>query len=150
MSKANESQIHLHIHEGASPEAVRAAAEVLVLRGEVQEESAEEASGGQPDPEVSDEKRAEYVRRAYEESSGMAKPLLEFLADNPERLIPFPEVSQHLGYETARSLPGLLGSFGRRAKHRYEGRWPFAAREIGDQWHLMMSSENAEIVNSLR
>lgn len=149
MNNRNEPQFHLHIHEGASAEAVRAAAEVFVAGGA--------AVDAEPEPEVeagsvdlSAEARDDYTRRAYLESGGKAKPLLEFLADNPGRVISFPEISEHLGFDTPRSLPGLLGSFGRRAKHRYEGFKPFVTTWDNENWFLMMDSHCAGIIDSVR
>jgi hypothetical protein len=143
----NTNQIHLHIHEGATPAAARAAAEGLRSR---ETHIPEPSGGGEELVLPAADRTAEYIKRAYTESEGKAKPLLEFLADNPERPIPYPEVSKHLGFPTARSLPGLLGSFSRRADHRYEGLQPFEKRWLHDGWHLLMSSENAAIVNELR
>ena len=76
--------------------------------------------------------------------------MLEYLADNPERSIPFPEVSAHLGFDNPRSLPGLLGALGRRANHRYGGNWPFKAIEQDGTWHLWISQKAADIINGLR
>lgn len=138
--------IHIHIHAGVDPEAARAAIEAArALNGSSAEPAAVEAA-----PPVDEEKYQRYVERAYTESDGSAKPLLEFLADNPGRDIPFTEISKALGYATNRSLPGLLGAFGRRAKHRYEGIKPFKAFQIEGWWHAHMSPETAEIINSLR
>ena len=144
MSKVSEVNIHLHIHEGASPEAVRAAVKAAREQGDV--DPGEAGRGG----EAPDDRAAEFVRRAYQDSEEKAKPLLEFLADNPDRLVPYPEVSEHLRFETARSLPGLLGAFSRRADHRYGGRQPFERRETLDGWCLFMPQENAAIINELR
>lgn len=137
--------IHIHIHAGVDPEAARAAVEAArAINGQPAAPAAVEATA------VDEEKYRRYVERAYTESDGRAKPLLEFLADNPGRDIPYTEVSKALGFATNRSLPGLLGSFGRRAKHRYEGIKPFEAFRIEGWWHVRMPPENAEIINALR
>lgn len=146
MSQPTEVNIHLHIHEGTSEAAARAAAEALRGSGEEPGESL----GAETSPQVEESVRREYVGRAYAESEGKAKPMLEFLADNPDRLIPYSEISAHLGFDTARSLPGLLGSFGKRANHRYEGVWPFEAIFQHDGWNMRMTAEDAEIINALR
>lgn len=143
MEESSERELHIHIHEGASPEAVRAAVQTVQAGGP-------RIKGSIDTPEVDPDKLATYTARAYTDSTGQAKPLLEFMADNPERLIPYTEISAHLGFPTARSLPGLLGSFGRRAKHRYEGKKPFDEVWENNQWHLRMSKANADIINGLR
>lgn len=145
MSQTPEAHFHLHIHEGASPEAVRAAAEALRADlPQAVEPVAKSGESGHPD------RTAEYVRRAYLDSDGKARPLLEFLADNPERLIPYPEISEHLDFPTSRSLPGLLGAFSRRADHRYEGVHPFEKKYTLDGWCLLMSKENSAIIDVVR
>lgn len=141
MRKVTEMNIHLHIHEGATPEAVRAAVEAIG-----------DSSGNGPTEAgpVGGTQVEELTRRAYLDSEEKAKPLLDFLADNPDRLVPYPEVSRHLGFTSSRSLPGLLGAFSRRADHRYGGAQPFERRETLEGWCLYMSKETAEIINELR
>lgn len=144
MSKGTEVNLHLHIHEGASPEAVRAAIEAFGEKNE--------ATGNREDETGADrgERNAELVRRAYLDSEEKAKPLLEYLADNAGREIPYPEISEHLGFPTSRSLPGLLGAFSRRADHRYGGVQPYERRDTPAGWCLYMSEENAELIKELR
>jgi hypothetical protein len=143
MSKSNEINVHIHIHEGASAEAVRAAVEAIGAKEPV--ETAGSRGGG--DPAV---RTAELIRQAYLDSEEKAKPLLEFLADNPGREVPYPEISEHLGFPTSRSLPGLLGAFSRRAEHRYGGIQPYERRDTPAGWCLYMDAENAELINGLR
>jgi hypothetical protein len=139
------TEVHIHIHEGASPAAVSAAVAAAVGS----------ASGGvtsvssETDDHVDTEKERSYWQRAYNESDGKAAPLIEFLVENPERLIPFSEVSEHLGFDNARSLAGLLGAFGRRAAHRYQAVWPFERKWVGDQWCLWMPQEAADVIRPL-
>jgi hypothetical protein len=142
MSKGTEVNIHLHIHEGASPEAVRAAVEAIGQKDAV-EPRPERGTGDQDQLE-------ELVRRAYLDSEEKAKPLLEYLADNPGREVPYPEISEHLGFPTSRSLPGLLGAFSRRAEHRYGGVQPYERRHTPAGWCLYMDAENAELIKELR
>ena len=78
------------------------------------------------------------------------KPLLEFLAANPDRWIPFTEASAALGFDSQRSMPGLLGSFGLRSNHRYGGRWPFETDQHDDLWHMRMDARVAEAIQALR
>jgi len=142
------NDIHIHLHPGVSPEVATAA--VQAARHTTPTPAKAEENGGhtQPDPDQFEE----YIRRSYTESWGKAVPLLEFLADNPGRPIPYTEVSEALGFPTNRSLPGLLGSFGKRANHRYHGFWPFEVVKVdgSDGWHMVMSQEAADIINDLR
>lgn len=142
MSKSTEVNLHVHIHEGASPEAVRAAVEAI---------REQDGSEGDKHRQQQDgEQATELIRQAYLDSEEKAKPLLEYLADNAGREIPYPEMSEYLGFPTSRSLPGLLGAFSRRADHRYGGLQPFERRYRSSGWHLYMSPENAELINELR
>lgn len=142
MSKSTEVNVHLHIHEGASPEAVKAAVEAI------HEKNATETDAGELGDDA--EQVAQAIRQAYLDSQEKAKPLLEYLADNAGREIPYTEISEHLGFPTSRSLPGLLGAFSRRADHRYEGVQPYERRYASGGWRLYMSHENAELINELR
>lgn len=141
MSKSIE--LHLHIHEGASPEAVRAAVEAVARQGVAPTAATVAVNGAGHD------QQRLLVERAYLESDGSMKPLLDFLAANPDRHIPYAEVNTVLGFPTARSLPGLLGAFGRRAIHRYDGFWPFEKEWENESWHMWMSAENAAIIRAL-
>lgn len=140
MSKSTGVNVHLHIHEGASPEAVKAAIEAI------HGNTAETDAGEQ---ENDAEQVAQVIRQAYLDSREKAKPLLEYLADNAGREVPYPEISEHLGFPTSRSLPGLLGAFSRRADHRYGGVQPYERRYTSGGWRLYMSQENAELINEL-
>lgn len=144
MPKGTEVNLHLHIHEGASPEAVRAAIEAI---GEKNKAAGDHESGTGGNRS---EREAELVRRAYLDSEEKAKPLLEYLADNAGREIRYPEISEHLGFPTSRSLPGLLGAFSRRADHRYGGVQPYERRHTPAGWCLYMTEENAELIKELR
>lgn len=142
-----DTHIHIHVHEGASPEAVRAGVEAARATPPTADAA---TTNGQSTTGDDKEKFLKIVERAYRDSEAKAKPLLEFLADNPERDIPFTEVSTALGFPNSRSLPGLLGAFGRRAKHRYGGVKPFEGHRIDNRWHLRISAEAAEVINRLR
>jgi hypothetical protein len=141
MSKSTEVNVHLHIHEGASPEAVKAAVEAI---------HGDTAATDPGEQENDAEQVAQVIRQAYLDSREKAKPLLEYLADNAGREVPYPEISEHLGFPTSRSLPGLLGAFSRRADHRYGGVQPYERRYTSGGWRLYMSQENAELINELR
>jgi predicted restriction endonuclease len=143
---SNDTHIHIHIHDGASPEAVRAGVDAALGRN-----AGNDTASAEPDQEVTSQEFLEYVAQAYKDSyASAAKQMLEFLADNPGRMIAYTEISEHLGYKTNRSLPGLLGAFGRRASHRYKGVKPFEEHWIDDAWHLRMTEEAARVINDLR
>ena len=129
----NGIEIHLHFHEGVSPEVVVAAVEAAKQSNG---SSALEAAEPEPQPEPSGDERRNLIERAFTESQddGSMRPLLLFLASQPERKVPYTKISEHLGYDTARSLPGLLGAFGRRSQHRYNGFKPFSAIWENDSW----------------
>lgn len=141
---SQRTEVHIHIHEGASPDSVAAAVRAAVDSG-----NGAVASITKGADQKDDEQQRVYWERAYKESEGEATPLIKFLVDNPERLIPYPEVSKHLGFASPRSLPGLLGAFGRRAAHRYKGTWPFERKLVGDEYHLYMSKEAADAIRSV-
>jgi hypothetical protein len=144
----SDQHIHLHFHGAVEPDVVRAAIEAAQGGSGMSTGSVSEfiSNGKPPDPEGF----REMVKRAYLDSNYTAKPLLEFLADNPDRAIPYTEISQALGYPTNRSLPGLLGAFGRRAKHRYGGAKPFVEEHHNGSWHLRMGQDAADVINGLR
>lgn len=92
--------------------------------------------------------------RAYRESSPHMKRLLEYLADNPGRMIPSGELAEAIGYDRSQ-LAGVLGAFGRRWKNRYKnpGHWPFRADnpvEFDGYWAYWMEPEEVEIINEIR
>lgn len=99
--------------------------------------------------EASPDAIAALARRAYRESTGNMKPLLAFLADNPDREIPFTEASAALGFTSAFSMPGLLGAFGRRANHRYGGKWPFRTFRRDGVWHVLMTPDAAAAIRDV-
>jgi len=137
------SHFHLHIHVGATEEAAKAAVEAYWNGAGRDDESVH------PD-ESSPVTRQALAQRAYRESVGTMRPLLDFLAENPERTIPFGEASAALGFSTPRSMPGLLGAFGRRANHRYRGEWPFRRLRRDDAWYMRMDADIAAAIRSLR
>ena len=67
----------------------------------------------------------------------------------PERPLDYGSISKELGYPNRRSLPGLLGAYGRRAKHRYNGYWPVQAHWDAEQWSWMMWMR-ADVAEALR
>lgn len=148
MPQDSSVHYHFHIYDGASPEAVRAAVEAARSGPVASAPAVEQPQDGEA--EVTHEQFLAYVEAAYNDSYEKAVPLLEYLADNPDRMVPFSELSKTLGFDSNRSLPGLLGAFGRRAAHRYEGVKPFEAHYRDGEWHLRMSQDAADVINRLR
>ena len=131
MLDSKETHIRIHIHQGVSPEVDGATIEL----------------GSSDAPE--DAGSTNVIRMAYDESTGRAKDLLRFLAENPGERIPHRYVSEALDLDSPRSLPGLLGSFSRRAQDQYGGFKPFASVKVGNQWYLKMPVEVARVVIKL-
>jgi len=155
MPQGSDFHFHLHIHEGAPADATQAAVVALIARTNGSVPISVDAPDSVDVPIGVDATRPTntalaLARRAYNESDGKMCPLLEFLADNPDRLVPFTEASRALGFPTARSMPGLLGAFGRRANHRYGGVWPFKKVWHNSAWHMRMDADIAEVIRKLR
>jgi hypothetical protein len=86
------------------------------------------------------------VRRIYDESEETHRQLLKILAGRAGEWVPYTEISDAMGYETNRSLPGTLGAFGRRVAHRYDGVWPFEAKMNNGRWEARMDPSVAAII----
>ncbi len=146
MLDSKETHIHIHIHEGVSPEvAGRVITALQQLTGMEDELTIELGRSGEPE----DGGAASLVRTAYSESSGRARAMLEYLAENPGKPIAYGEVADALDLDSARALPGMLGSFTRRAQDQYGGFKPFESVRIGNQWYLKMPVEVAKVVIKL-
>ena len=139
-----ETHIHVHIHQGVSPEVAGAAIAGL---GALAGSDATIELGHSEEPE--DGGTTSVIRLAYDESTGRARSLLKYLAENPGERIPYSDVSEALDLDSPRSLPGLLGSFTRRAQDQYGGFKPFESVKIGNQWYLKMPVEVARVVIKL-
>ncbi len=69
------------------------------------------------------------IRRMYKESHGPHRRLMEHLAEHPDEWIYTGALASALELRHgARSLAGMLGAFGRRAQHRYDGHTPWASK----------------------
>jgi len=152
---SNSNDFHLHLHEGVSAEAARVAVEAYyaaqAARNGTTASPRVEVEADEPEDDMSAEDLAALATRAYEESWGNMKPLMEYLADNPDRLVSYTEASEALGFPSKLSMPGLLGAFGRRANHRYGGAWPFEkAIWADDDSNFLMSEAAAEAIRRAR
>lgn len=114
-----------------------------------------EAAGAPAEPvvPVSDEQRNELLTRIYDESEPNFRRLLMLAAerDAPTTGVPFTVVTKEMGWTSPRSLPGALGAFGRRTKHRYGGYWPLR-RDWDDaawSWFMSMDDDVAAFLRAL-
>lgn len=84
-----------------------------------------------PEPEEVVPKRAsdvdaETVARMYGESEAPHRRLLDLLASSSDEWLYTSDIAKQLALPNgSRSVAGMLGAFGRRAKHRYEGQRPW-------------------------
>ena len=80
---------------------------------------------------ANDEELAKLIERIYLESEPKFRKIMLSVADrvDPEQPLWYTEVTTAIGWPTPRSLPGALGAYGRRAKHRYKGFWPVKRNE---------------------
>src|SRR4051794_17105139 len=58
------------------------------------------------------------ITRVWAESHANHRALMTFLAEHPDRWFTTRELAKPLGLSNARQVAGMLGAFGRRAKHR--------------------------------
>ena len=89
------------------------------------------------------------VRRMYGESFDTHRQLMKVLAAHAGEWVNYVDISKEMGFGNPRQLPGTLGAFGRRAIHRYDGRWPFDAEKRNNEWHARMEPRVAEIIDEL-
>lgn len=81
---------------------------------------------------LSPELSAALTRRMYKDSHEPHRRLMRFLAEAPDTWFSTEELAHALQLEHgAKGMAGMLGAFGRRAKHRYGGRTPWESRWDG-------------------
>ncbi len=92
------------------------------------------------------------VKRMYTESEPRHRQLMKLLADQPDKWLYTSQVAEALKLpHGSKSAAGMLGAFGRRASHRYDGakpwvtEWDPAAYEARHK----MSVDIARIIRSL-
>jgi len=92
------------------------------------------------------------VKRMYDDSYEAHKEFLRFLAEHPGEWFYTSELGKELKKDRgARAIAGMLGAFGRRAKHRYAGLKPWHSkwdRSVGEARHTM-DPEIAEIIRRI-
>ncbi|WP_148261095.1 hypothetical protein [Conexibacter woesei] len=111
----------------------------------------------EPQPESyepeSAEERDELLRRVYVESEPMFRRLLHLIAEreDPSEPMSYADIGSAMEFTSARSLPGMLGAYGRRSKFRYRGWDPFRRSWDGEAWshYLAMDPDVAALVRRL-
>jgi hypothetical protein len=89
------------------------------------------------------------VARMFMEGQHEQRRLMLLLAERPDRWFTTPELAEMLGYESAKVLAGLLGAFGRKAKHRYGGRTPWDS-EWDSSAELARHSMRSDVARIIR
>src|SRR4051794_34964806 len=90
-----------------------------------------ELAADDPEPEVTEPKNTadldyETVARMYGESEAPHRRLLDLLANASDEWLYTSDIAEQLALPNgSRSVAGMLGAFGRRAKHRYKGQTPW-------------------------
>jgi hypothetical protein len=90
------------------------------------------------------------VIRAYRESHGHMKGVLDYLAARPGQPVRSDELYQALGL-TSDQFKGVMGSWGKRSKNRYEkNQWFFDGTWNPESWMVVytMSEEDAETIRN--
>jgi hypothetical protein len=108
-------------------------------------------NGGGPEPPVLD---ADLIRRMFNESDldGGQQRLMRHLAKSPDVWHYTSELGAVLNRNHgARGIAGMLGAFGRRAKHRYGGLTPWVSEwdpAKGEMRHKL-TAEVAAVINQI-
>jgi hypothetical protein len=92
------------------------------------------------------------LRRIYEDSLEPHRRLMNLMAEHPDEWRYSSEIAADLELEHgARGLAGMLGAFGRRAKHRYSGLKPWESRwdSAREEMRHMMPTNVAEAIQAL-
>lgn len=133
-ARVPEVAVFLYASGASLPEAIEAPARTAVA------------------PMSTDEREA-LLTRIYDESEPPFRRLMMLAAkrDDPTSPVSFRDVSQDMGLSTTRSLPGVLGAFGRRTKHRYGGYSPLRRRwdPAAGSWFMSMEAEVAAFLRAL-
>ena len=93
----------------------------------------------------------ELVERAYLDSKadGSHRELFDFLAQHPDERLKYGDVADSLGW-SKHGLPGVLGTYMRRAERRYGQLRPFHIyKDTTGTWWIWMDSQQAKIIRQL-
>jgi len=123
---------------------------VYAYLGELARDESADASGSAPQSIPSLDQ--DLVQRMYSESYEPHKRLLRLLADHPDEWLYSRQIADGLKLEHgSKSLAGMLGAFGRRAKHRYHHLLPWRSEwdPAKEEMRHQMSAEVATWVRAL-
>jgi hypothetical protein len=92
------------------------------------------------------------LRQIFEDSLEPHRRLMLQMAEHPDEWRYSSEIAADLELEHgARGLAGMLGAYGRRAKHRYSGLKPWQSKwdSSREEMRHMMPAEVAETIRNL-
>ena len=92
------------------------------------------------------------VRRIYDDSLEPHRRLMRLMAVHPDEWRYSGEIAADLELENgARGLAGMLGAYGRRAKHRYGGLKPWESQwdSAREEMRHMMPGSVAEVIRTI-
>ena len=104
-------------------------------------------------PEEEDEAELDrLIQRIYRESEQRFRDLLLLLAHHPGTPMSTDEIADELKlYRGPASLAGMLGAYGRRSNHRYDGFFPFERlhNPADERYELVMPQKIAGIIEQI-
>jgi hypothetical protein len=123
---------------------------VYAVLGKLSDERlvAAKVPGDIPDDSISDD----LIAKMYRESHEQHRALMEYLARHPDEWFYTSDLAAALQLQHgARGLAGMLGAFGRRAKHRYGGLKPWDSDwdAFREEARHRMTAEVAKVVRGL-
>ncbi len=92
------------------------------------------------------------IERMYRDSHPAHQKLLTFLAAHPDEWFYTSDLAEALELPHGnKSLAGMLGAFGRRAAHRYDGKKPWISEwdSVRYESRHTMTQEVADVINGL-
>jgi hypothetical protein len=113
--------------------------------------AADQDAAGVPDePQASLDDQM--LRQIYEDSLKPHRRLMNLMAEHPDEWRYSSEIAADLELQHgARGLAGMLGAYGRRAKHRYEGLKPWESEwdSAREEVRHMMPADVAAVIRDL-
>lgn len=96
---------------------------------------------------ISQESPEELIIRAYNESHGHMKAVLDYLIENPDKEMTVKDLSNYVNLDSFQ-FRGVLGAFGRRCSSHYKTKdLLFQVKRRGNKYFYVMPKQIAEIIN---